>query len=314
MRGLFFAASLAIGLCAVACSRPQAPPATPATQEQVPRMNRLLTWDDLLARPRPVPTHSIRWGAGATDIADLWLPEGAGPHPVVLMVHGGCWQKAIADRTLMNYAAEDLRSQGLAVWNIEYRGVDEDGGGYPGTFLDVAHAADALRDQAAAYNLKTDKIAAFGHSAGGHLALWLAARPKLPASSPLRMDNPLKITGVVNSGGLADLKRSAPVTQRECLSSILDQLTGEISSTRSNVFSDTSPAEMFPLHVQQVSVNGEDDYIAPAVLGTDITRRARAAGDRAEVAVLPNTGHVELVTPGTEAFKRETEYLKDMLR
>lgn len=277
-------------------------------------MNRLLTWDDLLARPRPEPTHTIKWGPGATDIADLWLPEGAGPHPVVLMVHGGCWQKAIADRTIMNYAAEDLRTQGLAVWNIEYRGVDEDGGGYPGTFLDVAHAADALRDQAAAYNLKTDRIAAFGHSAGGHLALWLAARPKLPASSPLRMDNPLRITGVVNSGGLADLKRSAPVTQPECLSSILDQLTGDISSTRANVFSDTSPAEMFPLRVFQVSVNGEDDYIAPAVLGQDYTRRAKAAGDRAEVAVLANTGHVELVTPGTDAFRRETDYLKSMLR
>ncbi len=277
-------------------------------------MNRLLTWDDLLARPSPAPTHEIRWGQGATDVADLWLPDGAGPHPVVLMVHGGCWQKAIADRTLMNYAAEDLRKQGLAVWNIEYRGVDEAGGGYPGTFLDVAHGADALRDHAAAYNLRIDKVAAFGHSAGGHLAMWLAARPKLPVSSPLRIENPLPISGVVNSGGLADLQRSAPVTQPECLASIMEQLVGRISSSRSNVFSDTSPATMLPLKVRQVSVNGDKDGIAPALLGEDWTRRAKAAGDPAEVIVVPRTGHVELVSPGTDAFAREVEVLKEMVR
>lgn len=275
---------------------------------------RLMTWDDLLSRPRPNPTHTIQWGPGATDVADLWLPEGAGPHPVVLMIHGGCWQKSIADRTLMNYAAEELRVNGLAVWNIEYRGVDEDGGGYPGTFLDVAHAADALRDQAATYNLKTDKIAAFGHSAGGHLSLWLAGRRNLPASSPLRMNNPLKITGVLNSGGLADLKASAPVTQPECLSRIMPKLTGAVSSTRSNVFSDTSPVELLPLGARQVSVNGHRDLIAPQVLGEGYTRKARTAGDNAEVIVVLNTGHVELITPGTEAFNTEMANLKEMLR
>jgi len=275
---------------------------------------RLMTWDDLTSRPRREPTHTIKWGAGATDVADLWLPDGAGPHPVVLMVHGGCWQKSIADHTLMNWAAEDLRKQGLAVWNIEYRGVDEPGGGYPGTFLDVAHAADALRDQATKYNVKTDKIAAFGHSAGGHLALWLAARPKLPASSPMRMDNPLKITSVVNSGGLADLKASARVTDPNCLARIMDKLTGGLDPNRSNVFSDTSPVEMLPLGVRQVSVNGHRDQIAPPVLGEDYTRKAKATGDNAEVVVVLNTAHVELVSPGTEAFRIETEKLKEMLR
>ena len=277
-------------------------------------MTRLMTWDDLFARPRPDPTHTIKWGAGATDIADLWLPEGAGPHPVVLMVHGGCWQKAIADRTLMNYAAEELRRNGLAVWNIEYRGVDEDGGGYPGTFLDVAHAADALRDQAAKYNLRVDRIAAFGHSAGGHLSLWLAARHKLPAGSPLHMDKPLKIASVLNSGGLADLKASAPVTLPDCLASVMDKLTGPPSASRLDVLSDTSPAEMLPIGVRQISLNGEKDGIAPPMLGEGYTARAKSAGDPAEVVVIPNTGHVELIAPGADAFKRETEILKDMLR
>jgi acetyl esterase/lipase len=300
-------------LAALGACTPSGPPVAAASQEVRPGMTRLMTWNDLLALPKPAPTQTIAWGPGATDVADLWLPEGAGPFPVVLMVHGGCWQKSIADHTLMNWAADDLRKQGLAVWNIEYRGVDEDGGGYPGTFLDVAHAADALRDQAAQYNLDLNRVAAFGHSAGGHLALWIAARHKLPSFSPMKIDNPLKLAGVVNSGGLADLKASRSVTQRSCLSDIFDQLVGDISSTRAEVLSDTSPAEMLPLKVKQISVNGHEDGIAPASLGEGYTRRAKAAGDDADVVVVLNTGHVELISPGTEAWDIEVAALKGML-
>jgi hypothetical protein len=112
---------------------------------------------------------------------------------------------------------------------------------------------------------------------------------------------------------LADLEASASVTQRSCLADIMDQLTGSISSTRANVFSDTSPAEMLPLHTRQVSINGHSDQIAPSRLGADYTRKARAAGDPADVVVVLNTGHVELVSPGTEAFDLETATLKAML-
>jgi len=299
-------------LALAACTQPSQP-APAANSGETPRVTRLMSWGDLLGRDKVSPTQSIQWGPGATDVADLWLPDGAGLHPVVLMVHGGCWQKSVADRTLMNWAAEDLRRQGMAVWNIEYRGVDEEGGGYPGTFLDVAHAADALRDQAATYNLDLNRVVAFGHSAGGHLAAWIAARHKLPANSPMRMDNPLKLVGVINSGGLADLKASRPVTSRSCLAEIYDQLVGDISSTRAEVLSDTSPAEMLPLRVRQVSFNGHDDSIAPPVLGEGYTRRAKAAGDRADVVVVLNTGHVELVSPGTEVWDLETATMKDML-
>lgn len=275
-------------------------------------MTRLMTWNDLLARPRPSPTLTVAWGPGPTDLSDLWLPEGTGPFPVVLMVHGGCWQKAIADRSLMNWAAEDLRRQGFAVWNIEYRGVDEPGGGYPGTFLDVARAADALREQAISHPLDLKRIVAFGHSAGGHLALWLAARDRLPELSPMRMADPLKLAGVLSSGGLADLNAARSVTQRSCLADIFDKLVGDISSTRADVLSDTSPAEMLPLKLKQISVNGHEDAVAPASLGEGYTRRARAAGDDAEVFVIANTGHVELVSPGSDAWRTEVTLLRKM--
>jgi acetyl esterase/lipase len=299
-------------LSAVACSGPD--PAASAPVPPVSRPAALMTWADLLGREPVSPSHSVQWGEGATDIADLWLPDGAGPHPVVLMIHGGCWQKEIADRTLMNWAAEDLRKRGLAVWNIEYRGVDEDGGGYPGTFLDVARGADALRAQAATYNLDLTRVAAFGHSAGGHLALWVAGRARLPATSPLRMDDPLKLVGVVNSGGLADLAASREATQRSCLSDIYDQLVGSPSSSRANVLSDTSPANLLPLRVRQLSVNGHQDRIAPSALGAAWARMASVAGDDSEVEIVLDTGHVELISPGTKSWEIEAAALQDMLR
>ncbi|HEX8653918.1 MAG TPA: alpha/beta fold hydrolase [Allosphingosinicella sp.] len=136
----------------------------------------LMAWPDLTGRPRPAADDTIRYGADSMQVVDLWLPPGRGPHPVVLMVHGGCWQTGIADRRLMDWAAADLRGRGIAVWNIDYRGVDRDGGGYPGTFADVAAAADALGRHAVARGLDWNRVVAVGHSAGGHLALWLAAR------------------------------------------------------------------------------------------------------------------------------------------
>ena len=304
---------MALALAACSGQASDAPATGPITSE-VNAPAALMTWGDLLGRPPVSPTHSIQWGAGATDIADLWLPDGAGPHPVVLMVHGGCWQKEIADRTLMNWAAEDLRKRGLAVWNIEYRGVDEEGGGYPGTYLDVANAADAIRAQAGPYNLDLNRVAAIGHSAGGHLALWLAGRARLPAGSAMRMDNPLKLVGVINSGGLPDLAAARTVTARSCLSDIYPQLVGPISSTRANVLADTSPVELLPLHIRQLSVSGHEDRISPPALGSAWARKARAAGDDASVEIVLDTGHVELVSPGTKAWDIEAAALLDMLR
>src|SRR3546814_1260346 len=90
---------------------------------------------DLTRRSRSRPDTTIAYGDDRMQKVDVWRPAGAGPFKTVLMVHGGCWQTAVADRSLMDWIAADLRDAGYAVWNIDYRGVDRDGGGYPGTFL-----------------------------------------------------------------------------------------------------------------------------------------------------------------------------------
>lgn len=300
-----FASALILAACSGA---PAAPPLVDAIPTPVVAP-ALLSWNDLTSRPLPQPTAQISYGENAAQVVDIWLPEGAGPHALVLMIHGGCWQKAIADRTLMNYAAENLRARGLAVWNIEYRGVDEPGGGYPGTFLDVAAAADAISEHAEDYNLNADRIVAFGHSAGGHLAAWLAARGNINQASPLAGAPPPGLHGVVNSGGLADLEASLPVTLESCLANIADDLTGPASELRPDVYADTSPATLQPAPAIQVSANGDSDRIAPSELGQGYTELVSDAGGTARFVELPASGHVELITPGTVAFETQADLI-----
>ena len=307
------AAGAVFALSACGASSPEIAPAAPAAPQEEALMPDLMSWPDLTGQALPSASTSVRTGPLDTDVVDVWLPEGEGPHPTVLMVHGGCWQKAIADRTLMNYAAAALRDEGMAVWNIEYRGVDEAGGGYPGTFQDVGLAVDALAELGPDLGFDTSRVVATGHSAGGHLAVWAAARPGLPETSPLHTADPLAIAAVLNVGGLADLEASAPVTQPGCLADIMETLTGAPDETRSDVFSDTSPAKLLPLGVVQVSVNGSLDRIAPPELGEGWSAKAAAAGDTARYVEIPASGHVELVAPGTPAFDRQIEILKELL-
>ncbi|WP_293877785.1 MULTISPECIES: alpha/beta hydrolase [unclassified Sphingomonas] len=261
-------------------------------------MTDYLTWPDLTARPRAMPDATIAYGADPLQRIDLWRPAGDGPHPVVLMVHGGCWQTGIADRRLMDWVAADLRDHGVAVWNIDYRGVDRDGGGYPGTFRDAAASADRLRVAADAQCLDLARMVAVGHSAGGHLALWLAARHRLPAASPLHDPDPLAIRHVVVLGGLPDLEAVAASPDNGCGTDVIARLVGD----RPAPFADTSIPPLLPIGAIQTIVAGREDRIVPYRMATDYVARATAAGDAAQLHTVPDTGHVELIAPGTPAW------------
>ncbi len=274
----------------------------------------LLTWPDLTGRPRPVADATVSYGSDPYQKVDVWLPKGAGKHPVVLMVHGGCWQTSIADRTLMNWIADDLRGRGIAVWNIDYRGVDRPGGGYPGSFTDAAAAADALATHAARYKLDTSRVVAVGHSAGGHLALWLAGRAKLPKTSPLRTAKPLKIAHVVSLGGLPDLEATAASPDNGCGTDVVARLTGPKTTNHPDVFADTSVPRLLPIGVSQDLVNGENDRIIPMRLGTGYAEQAAKAGDKVALHRIPATGHVELIAPESAAWAKARSLIEAALK
>ncbi|HEY1752467.1 MAG TPA: alpha/beta hydrolase [Caulobacteraceae bacterium] len=269
----------------------------------------LMDWPDLLGRPMPAATRQFAYGPLPAQVADLWLPDGKGPFPVVLMVHGGCWRSRVAKLTIMNWAAEDLRRRGIAVWNIEYRGVDVLGGGYPGTFQDVAAAADELAKVGPAYHLKLDRVVAVGHSAGGHLAPWLAARGHIAPGGPLSAARPLPIAAVVSLGGLPDLELARRVGM--CGEGTVEKLTGPATPAHPAIYADTSPAEL-PVTAPTVLINGVQDGIAPPEVGAAYV--ARMKDPRVTQIVLADTGHVELIAPGAAAWSRAAEVIDELLR
>ena len=272
-----------------------------------------LRWPDLTKRVQPKPDATIAYGPDAQQKVDVWLPASAGKHPVVVMVHGGCWTTSIADRSLMNWIADDLRTSGIAVWNIDYRGVDVPGGGYPGTFRDTGAAADALKAHAGEYHLDTKRIVAVGHSAGGHLALWLAARPRIARSSALHAAHPLKIAHVISLGGLPDLEATAASPDNGCGVEVVAQLVGK-PGARPDVYADTSIPRLLPLGVPQDLVNGAEDKIIPLRLGNGYAAQAKAKGDRVTLHVIESTGHVELIAPESAAWVATKQIIVRALR
>ena len=308
MRALPKSLALISGIALAACAVGQTPDNQGANGGSAAASARLMTWPDLLQRSRPAPNATVHYGSDPLQVVDVWVPAGPGPHPTALMVHGGCWQTEIADRTIMNWIADDLRRRGIAVWNIDYRGVDRPGGGYPGTFQDAAAATDALRAHAAEYHLDIGRVVAIGHSAGGHLALWLAGRPRLPAGSPLRTADPLPIAAAISLGGLPDLEEAAR-SENGCGNEVVVRLTGGIRAGRIDPFTDTSVPRLAPLGVPQVLINGRQDRIIPVAYAEGYARPMRAAGDDVRVRMLDATGHVELVAPETAAWAAAVEEL-----
>ena len=284
-----FSLLIVAGMTAMAAEHPQVP---------TPSGPPLMEWKDLLSRPRPEASTRLAYGGESQQFGDLWLPDKAQGARLILMIHGGCWTKSIASLQIMNYAAEDLRRRGFAVWNIEYRGIDEAGGGYPGTYLDVAAGIDAARQIAATHHLDLHRPIIIGHSAGGHLALWAAGRGGLAPDSPLYSVAPLRIWSVIDLAGLANLQTD---TATACGPEPVAAMAGPSTADRADIYADTSPAALVPLHAAQYVIHGlQDTTVAPGV-GDAYAALARAAGDHVEVSNPPG-GHVEEIAPDTASW------------
>ena len=254
----------------------------------------IMVWEDLLSRAQPKPDTTVAYGDDALQVVDVWRPAGAGPHPAVVMIHGGWWQTAIAERDIMNWIAGDLRSHGVGVWNIEYRGVDR-GGGYPGTYLDVGAAADMFAARGGEYGFKTGApVVVIGHSAGGHLALWLARRAGLAKGDALRGNKPLKVDLAISQGGLPDLRAQMTLPDHGCGNEASVAMAGPTSDAPE--FARTSPPEMPKGSARELQFNNDLDSIAPPSFG---------AAYGAEMVTTPGEGHAELIAPETVSWGKQ---------
>ena len=258
-----------------------------------------LGWQDIADLNIPPADQRIPYGEDPLQFGDLRLPKGAGPFPVAVILHGGCW---LSEYDLKHYGplSAALAQAGIATWNLEYRRVGNPGGGWPGTFQDVARGVDHVRTLAQKYPLDLQRVVLVGHSAGGHLALWLAARPKLPKDSPLASPDPLRIRGVVSLAGIVDLRAYAAGTGSCNVAT--PQLMGGLPAEVPERYAQASPAELLPLGVPQRLVHGEQDPIVPLEQVQAFQKRARAAGDDAQLVPLAGMGHFDLIAPTSPAY------------
>ena len=256
-----------------------------------------MTWPGRLAHRHPAADARIAYGRAPMQHADLWLPKGAGPFPVVLLIHGGCWRSSAGAADRLDALAADLRARGIAVWNVEYRGINQ--APFPATFADVAAGADALRDAAARYRLDPRRVVAVGHSAGGHLALWLAARPAIAATSPLYRPAPLALAAAIGLGAPPDLKADAVALAPACGSDAIGQLVGRPSPRRPDVLADTSPARLPQPRVPITLISGGADTVVPPSFADAYARRIGGGPKR---IVVPGTGHGGLVAVTSPAW------------
>lgn len=259
------------------------------------------------AIPASPPDRTFAYGSDPNQFGQLFLPQGRGPFSVAVVIHGGCWKK-FADFKNTVPMSDALRQAGIATWNVEYRRVDSEGGGWPGTYRDIGAAVDYLRTVADEYRLDLRRVVVVGHSAGGHLALWTAARHRLPEGSPLYVKSPLPIHGVVNLAGPGRLQSlSAEHLQKVCGSVPVTQLLGGEIERVPERLRDGSPAEMLPLGVPQILITGSLDWLIPPALGAEYVTLASKAGDDARMRVIEGAGHFEIIAPGTPAFRAVQE-------
>lgn len=269
---------------------------------------RLLTSDDLASFESPEPDERIAYGDDPLQFGELRLPEGPGPHPVAVLLHGGCWLSEF-DLAYFRILAAAVTETGIATWTLEYRRVGNPGGGWPGTFQDVARGADHLRVLARSHPLDLERVVGMGHSAGGHLALWLAGRAKLAEREPFRAENPVLPGAVL---GLAPAPDLAYLHRQAACGGGVDKLLGGSPESQPERYAMGSPMNLVPLGVPQTLVlGGYDDNWTP--VGRRYFDRAKAAGDDVRLVEAPESGHFEMIDPRSTTWPLVRDALRELL-
>jgi acetyl esterase/lipase len=248
----------------------------------------------VLETPSPQADYRIAYGANPLQFGDLRLPPNVeGKIPVVVNIHGGFWR----NRYNLEHAGHlcaALTAMGMATWNIEYRRIGDEGGAYPGTFLDVATAIDFLPQIAAQYKLDLARVVVMGHSAGGHLAAWVAGRKRIPQTSPLFDPNPLPIKAAISLAGVVDLHQC---WEMKLSNNVVEDLLGGSPETVPERYNEASPMALLPVATPLVLIHGTADENVPYSLSEDYFQKAKELGDPVGLVTLPDAAHFEVIDP-----------------
>ena len=251
----------------------------------------------LLDLPAPAPDYRLAYGPDPQQFGDLRLPPGPGLHPLAIALHGGFWREKYGLDHLSHLCAA-VTAAGIATWCVEYRRVGSPGGGYPGTLDDVALGARQVGVLAARYPIDISRVAAFGHSAGGQLALWLGAR------------RPIPLRGVVALAPVSDLVQASALRLG---AGITDEFLGGAPGGVPARYADASPRALLPLGIRQLLLHGRKDDTVPISMSEEYVIAARAAGDDARLHTFESAGHFELIDPRTPEGQAGVRALRELL-
>ncbi len=278
--------------------------------------------DDILSRIPPQADARIAYGKDPSQFFDLRLPKANASHPaddvrkaevipsegrrgdrvegsafppILIFIHGGFW-RAQYDLVHAGHLCAALTKAGIATLNVEYRRVGNVGGGWPGSLQDIEAALRLLPGLAKNYHLDVKRNAVVGHSAGGHLALALAAR-----QSSLR--------GVVALAPISDLRGAYNL---HLSNDAVVEFLGGTPSQLPEHYAEASPMEL-SIAVPQVLSHGSHDDIVPIEMSRSYVKGKKKRGENARLIEL-DCGHFELIDPSSGAWSSVQQAVLDLLK
>ena len=265
---------------------------------------------DILERSPAPFDKRITYGPEPQHFAELRFPKGPGPFPLLMMIHGGFWQSAY-DLKHTGPLCADLTGRGIVTCNIEYRRIGDPGGGWPGTFQDISLASYRIPEILGS-DPRVDKLRTLvmGHSAGGHLALWLVSRHKISKNSALYENRKSPIVNAISLAGVADLRTA---WKQKLGNGVVTRLMDGHPDQYPNRYDAGSPIELLPNGARQSLIHGALDNSVPVSQSELFERRATQMGDECSLVKLEGTGHFEAIDPESDAWSSVVTAVETML-
>ncbi len=227
----------------------------------------------------------IPYGADPLQYGELRLPATGGPHPIAIVLHGGFW-RARYNLEYMRPFCEALTAAGIATWNLEYRRIGNPGGGWPGTLDDAATGAEHVTSLSLQFDLDLSHVVAVGHSAGAHLAFWLAGGTRI-------------LTAAISLAGVLDLRRA---WELQLSNNVVTDFLGGSPDELPERYDSASPIERLPLRIPQKVFHGTADTNVPFEISERYVEAAHLWNDDVELILFQDGNHFDLIDPAKQDF------------
>lgn len=242
---------------------------------------------DIVDLTPPPATERVFYGPAPQHFVDLRLPKGKSPFPVIMNIHGGFWLNKY-DLAHGGHLCAAITDRGYATWNVEYRRVGDPGGGWPGTLEDIVAAYRHIAKVAEHYRFDLHNVVVIGHSAGGQLALCLAA-------------NEPSVKRMISLAGVADLQAAFELRLfNDAAAQFVDGNPNQVPKH----YAEADPMKLPSTNAKQWLIHGVDDDVIPADFSRRYVESKKKTGEQVQLVEIPNCGHFDLIDPRSEPWKQ----------